>query len=285
MSNAFDDRIIKLGIELESGITEFEGLYISARGTRFASDLLNECEVVIYNLTSDQRNYLLTQTSPFAQPRTAKLMTLDVGRKSYGTFRLYQGNIIAANPTQPPDIGVVLRGLTGAFLLGNIIPINQSALSKLSTISKAVAQNTNTKLEFHAAEKNIENFSYTGGATNQVKKLGETGGINAFIDNDTLVVINQGEARPGQSRLINKNTGMVGIPEVDEKGVYVKVMMDNSLQLGGRITVESDINPAANGDFRINRMEFEVANRENPFWYNIYAQRDSLIGPQYKTLS
>ena len=183
MTSAFDPRIVRLGIELDDGVNTFEELTISAKGVRYASPQLNECEVVIYNLTAAQRNYLLTQTSPFNPNRTAKLMTLDVGRQSYGTFRLFQGNVIAGTPTQPPDIGVVLRALTGSFALGNILPQNQPAVSKLSTVAQSVASANGASLNFYATDKNISNYSYSGAAANQVDKLSQAGGVNAFIDN------------------------------------------------------------------------------------------------------
>jgi hypothetical protein len=277
VTSAFDQRIVRLGIELENGVNMFEGLYISAKGVLVASAQLNECEVVIYNLTAAQRNYLLTQTSPFAQPRTAKLMTLDVGRESYGTFRLFQGNVIASAPTQPPDIGVVLRALTGAFALGNILPQNQPQVSKLSTIAKSVADANNCSLNFYATDKNINNFSYSGATQNQVDKLTQCGGVNAFINNGSLTVTDQNQSVPGGPFPINAGTGMVGIPEADESGVNVRVMIDPAIKLGASVTIESKLNQAVNGTYsKIYRMSFEVANRETPFWYDLYVTNNVL---------
>lgn len=268
---AFDARIINLGIELEQGITTFNDLFISAKGSLFGNGSLSECEVIIYNLTREQQNYLITQTSPFNNNRTAKLLTLDVGRQSYGTFRLYQGNVIAAGLSQPPDIGIVLRGLTGAFLLGNTVGVNQPALSKLSSVAQSVAQSTGTTLNFQATDKNINNYSYSGGLFGQIDDLAECGDYDVFCDNDTLVVKDKGKPLPGASIAINSGTGMVGIPEVNEFGINVKVMINPAIKLGGSITVNSALNPAANGTFTVYKIDFEVANRETPFWYNVWA--------------
>ena len=277
MTAAFDPRIVRLGIELENGVNTFEELTISAKGVRYASPQLNECEVVIYNLTAAQRNYLLTQTSPFNPNRTAKLLTLDVGRQSYGTFRLFQGNVIAGSPTQPPDIGVVLRALTGSFALGNILPQNQPAVSKLSTVAQSVASANGVSLNFYATDKNISNYSYSGATANQVDKLAQAGGVNAFIDNNSLTVTDQNQSVPGGPFSINANTGMVGVPEVDEMGVNVRVMIDPALQLGGSAVIESKLNPAANGTYQtIYKMAFEVANRDTPFWYDVYVTNYAL---------
>lgn len=284
MTAAFDNRIVNLGIEIDGAIQTFSDLYISAKGVRYASDINNAIEVIIYNLTAAQRNFLLTQTSPFATPRTAKFLTLDVGRVSTGVFRVYQGNIIASNPTQPPDIGISLQGLSNSYGLGNIMPINQPGLSKLSTIAKQVAANTGTTLNFQATDKNISNFSSTSAATKQISDMAQCGGVYAFCDNDTLHVTDQGKPLQGMPRIVNKSTGMVGIPEIDELGVRVKVMIDSTYILGGQITIQSDLNPSANGTYTIAILEFDVATREDAFWYNIYATRYNLISPQYGTL-
>jgi hypothetical protein len=279
MTNAFDGRLVSVTLKLLSGTFTFQSLAIFARGRMFANAQAGQCELAIFNMTKEQRNQVLTQASPMNlgmvnSPNGQYVpvnMTLNVGRESYGTFTLFQGNVIACNVTQPPDIGVVLRGMTSNYLASVLAGLNQSSMALLSTIVKSIAASLNIGYEFTATDRQIDNYSFNGGVLNQVQKLNLIGGILAYIDpkSNTLIVHDSNKSRPGGVILVSANTGMVGIPQVTEVGVIVKVMLAPSYQLGGQIEVVSEINPAANGTFFIYKINFEVANRDTPFWLTL----------------
>src|SRR5574340_62173 len=100
-----DQRILRVGIEVSGEIQWYEGLRITASGSKVVSDTQNECDVTIYNLSRAVRNYILTETSPFNKNRTPKKLIIEAGRVSTGTARLFVGDITSSSPTQPPDIG------------------------------------------------------------------------------------------------------------------------------------------------------------------------------------
>jgi hypothetical protein len=279
MTAAFDSRLVSATLTLLSGPVTFQSLAIFARGRMFANAQAGQCELAIYNMTKDQRNQVLTQASPMNLGRVNSPngqfvpvnMTLNVGRESYGTFTLFQGNVIACNVTQPPDIGVVLRGMTANYLASVLAGLNQSSVTLLSTIVKGVAASLDVPYEFTATDRQVDNYSFNGGTLNQVRKLNLIGGVLAYIDpkSNTLIVHDSDKARPGAVILVSADTGMVGIPQVTEVGVIVKVMLAPSYQLGGRIEVVSEINPAANGTYFIYKINFDIANRDAPFWYTL----------------
>ena len=59
----------------------------------------------------------------------------------------------------------------------------------------------------------------------------------------------------------------MGIPQVTQQGVNVTVMINPEIQLGGTVTIDSAMNPAANGTYKVIKINFEIANRDEPFWY------------------
>src|SRR5262249_54303399 len=104
---AFDERLVTLTLQLDTGGFEYHGLAIHATGRKYDTSIPASCEVRIFNLNAETRNTILTQASPLKiQENNPVNMVLSVGRKSYGTFILYQGNVISSDVTQPPDIGV-----------------------------------------------------------------------------------------------------------------------------------------------------------------------------------
>lgn len=268
-----DERILKVSIEIGNELKTYEDLYIHARGTKYANALQNECEITILNLNKQTRDYILTETSPYNLNYVPKALTFYAGRKSTGVSQIYIGDIISADFTQPPDIGVILKCLTGNFLKLSIAQQNQPSQVQLSQISKQIAQNLNMALTFQATDKTIANFSFAGAALKQINHVSEVGGVNVFIDNNTLIVKNKGEPLNDSEVTINENTGMVGIPELTEWGIRVICMADVKPILGGSIAVSSVLNPSIDGRYVVYKILFDMANREQPFYYVIEASR------------
>lgn len=286
MASAFDERIVKVGIVIDGQETIYEGLDIRARGSKILSPILDTCEVVISNLDRETRNYLLSNATPLlivGRERKPVIVNLYVGRASYGTFLLFSGACFASFATQPPDIGIVLRSITGSIQTGIVDGYQVTPLSSLRSICQQLARDwvdssgESLTLDFQATEKTIANWSGTASVVERLNKLNMIGGIIASVNDKTLTVLDANKPKAGVPHLINLTTGMVGVPQVDWTGVSVKVLINNYMRLGDQVRIESQINPPASGEFRIIKMDFDVANRANPFFYNLYCSNLILI--------
>ncbi|MCD1124804.1 hypothetical protein LPW36_01935 [Jinshanibacter sp. LJY008] len=268
-----DPRVVIVGIETNGMIKKYEGLHIVARGTKFGNANQNECEIKIANLDKDTRDYLITETSPFNKNKSPKRIYLYVGRQSTGARLFYVGDITRATPTQPPDIELSIKAMTGNHQKGSVIARNHSAKTPLSEIASQVAGDLNMKLVFEATDKNIGNYSFTGSALRQVEKLADTGNLNVYIDDDKIVVKDYGVPMKNSVRVLNLETGLVGIPELTDVGIKVKYLIDQATSVGGLLRVESKLNPAANGNYTIHKLSFEIASRDTPFYFIAEATR------------
>lgn len=268
-----DQRILRIGIEVSGEMRIFEGLAMTARGSKLASETQNSCDVEITNLSRDVRNYILTETSPFNKNRTPKRLTVEAGRVSTGTARLFVGEIISASPTQPPDIGLALKAQTGAFQKGNLVARSAPAKEKLSTIAQRVADDIGATLEFEAEDKFIANYSFSGAALKQIGALSSAGRVEAFQDDETLVVKDAGKPRRNRVKIVNAGTGMIGIPEATERGVRVQTLFDLSTELGAQMDLTSELNPALDGSYTMFKIDFDLASREEAWYYDIEASR------------
>jgi hypothetical protein len=274
VQSQLDPRLINIRIEVNGKIKVYnQNFYIKANGTKYGNALQNECEVTIENLDRATQDYLLTETSPYNLNRTPKNIVVEAGRTSYGTAVIYRGNIISITLSQPPDIGVTLKCLTGNFLKGSIISRSQPGTATLKQISTAIAQDTNTILNFQATDKSIKNYQYAGGALKQIDLLGNMGGLNVFIDDGVLVVKDALVPLTGTLRILSAETGMIGIPEFTERGIKVKFLIDNKTTLGGALQIISKQYPAANGVYVIYKLGFDIASRDTPFYYTAEAAR------------
>ncbi|MCQ9426673.1 hypothetical protein NRB16_24440 [Pseudomonas sp. LJDD11] len=268
-----DLRRIRIGIEIDGRIRYYEGLRVKVSGTKYANPLMNDCTVTITGLSQTTRDYLLTEASPFNDNRTPKRLIVEVGRVSTGLFRLFLGDIESAEPGSPPDIDLTLKAKTQAAAGGQLLARSGAPLTPLSALAQGVANDLGLALEFQAQDRNIGNYSHTGSALQQVEKLQEAGGVSAYIDDDKLVVKDAGASLSGRMRVLNKNSGMVGIPKPTEKGVKATFLIDPETAIGGGLRIQSRFNVALNGDYVINQLAFDVQSHADPFFYTALATR------------
>jgi len=264
-----DDRIVKFSVIVNDKLHTYEGLEITAKGVKSGNFIQNECSFTISNIDKETRDFLLTEGSPFNRisNRTRPFCRLEVGRVSYGTFIMYQGDIALVSVTQPPDIKLTIKCLTSNWGKGIMVEKTEAPVASLSTIAASIAKDLGLPLLFQADDKQISNYSYSGPATGQIEKLYRMGDYDAYVDDDKLVVVNRNKALSNSIRILDLDNGLIGIPEFIDYGIRVKMLIDPFTKVGMELQVTSLIYPAVNGTYKIRKLEFDVANRGIPFYY------------------
>lgn len=264
---ALDPRLLSVSFQVNNTLQTFnEGFYIRAKGSKFANALQNECSVEIANLDRETRNYILTETSPFNANRTPKTLSLYAGRVSTGLFLVYQGDITTSKISQPPDISLLLKCGTSHFMRGKVGSRSGGSNQSLLSIAQGVSGNLGLTLNNQANDRTVANYSYNGSALGEVQNLQHCG-VDAYVDDNQLVLKEVGVALSGSLIILNENSGMIGTPEITEKGLRVTFLFVSSAKLGGAIQIESTLNPAANGIYVIYKLNFTLASRDTEFYY------------------
>lgn len=271
MSQAFDDRLISLTVSLdEQTVTYDQDFYIIAAGCKYTNGNFGECSLRIDNISKRTRDFFATRSTSWRPDRRNAKMILRVGRKSTGLFQVFSGNAIACNPSQPPDIGLHFKSLSMSLLLGQVNAISAPANATLKTICQQVANNINYTLAYEASiDPIIGNYQFTGPAPKQINRLNDLAPICAFADdsNASLVVIDRDGAREKTVIEISAETGMVGVPEVTEVGVRVRMLITGEINPGVAVSLTSKINPAVNGEYVVYKLMYQVASFEAPFYW------------------
>ncbi len=264
-----DPRVVKLSIDVGDGqVKTYDTRFqITAFGTKYANQLQNEAQIVLENIDRDTQDYILTATSPYNLDYKPKYVRLEAGRESYGTSVIYEGNIMICALTQPPDIGIVLKCLTGNYAKGSIVNRIQGGRAQLETIAQQIAIDCGVMLDFQATAKTVPRYQYAGPALGQLDVINSYGGISAFIDNGILVIKDGFIPLRGTLTEVSAETGMIGIPTFTEQGVRVKFLVDRQTKIGGGIRIKSLRYPAVNGDYVISKLGFEITSRDVPFYY------------------
>ena len=272
---AFDDRLLRVGIEIDGNVNLYEGLAITVVGSKFASITQNVTVITIANLNKEVRDFLLTEGTPFRRLTNRRRIRIfvEAGLESYGYVRVFEGDMTTSTVSQPPDITITINALTSQHSKGDIVNASVPTVSTITQIATQAADALGINLDFLATDKNISNYRYDGSAAGQLSKINDFGGLDVFVDDDTLVVKDKNVPRPGTTRVLNLNTGLVGIPVFTEFGIKVIFLFDGFTGLGSRLQIESEIYPAANGTYTIYRLGFDLANRDVPFYLLAEARR------------
>lgn len=273
---AFDNRIFKIVFNwsddqatLDSTLqTGPAGKFfaITAQGTKYINAQQNELSLQVTNLSPTLRNQLLTQLTPFNYDQKRKSVSLYAGRVSTGFFLLYQGDITECYPSQPPDIMLNIKSKANQFYKYDIIGQAQNLTAPLSQIVSNSAQGLGLASRFEATDKLISNYSYNGSRVQEINHIGELGPYDVYTDDTTMVCKNKGVPLQNTGSVISSDTGMIGQPMATEWGARVTTLLTQDVALGGKFTVDSDINPLMNGDYAIYKLGFSIASREVPFY-------------------
>ncbi len=273
MTSAFDGRLLKLTISIDGSSDVFvfdQNYYITATGTKFTNGNFGEFAVRLDNISKSTRDLIINKTSLWNLNKKVANVLLEVGRASYGTFQVLQGQCIAITPTQPPDIGLMFNSLANIGAAGIINGYTASPVATLQAIAQSIATANQLNLEWHVSPENntvVGNYHFTGSVATQVRKLQDLGSIKAYVDPPNLVVTDYYGARGSNVVQVNAQTGMIGVPQLTASGARVKQLIQNDVLIGSSVKVQSQINPGANGTYWLNKLAFEVSSWDTPFYW------------------
>lgn len=268
----FDNRLLRVSIEIGNDLRQYDGVDIVASGQKFGNSLQGEAKVSISNLSRDDREYLLTVTSPYNQQRETRRLIIEAGRESTGYKTVYVGDIWRVNITQPPDIRLNMECLTGQILKQQAAAVTQPSTVPLSEIGSEVGRQLGLTVQNSSTDFNISNYAFSGPALKMVDSLNDTG-AQAFVDGNVLVIKDKDKPIPGAVRVLSEDSGLIGVPEILQSGVKVKYLFDHTSRVGGRLRLSCKRLPAADGDYQIYKLGFELSNRSKPFYWIAEAAR------------
>jgi len=271
-----DARILEVGIEVNGEMTFYSGAAIYVKINKSTDTKQNSCSVEIDNMLLDTVDYLVTETSPWNPSQKPKLISIRAGRQSTGVENIYNGDVVQADPSMPPDRKLTMKALTQDGAKYKWTSRASPKTIQLSELCKHVASDYSLALRFEAKDKTVANYVYNGSTAQQIKKLEQVGDVDCFIDDDFLVVKDYGKGTKGDVRLISKDTGMIGNPAPDDKGVKVRMLFDPSIKLGQQIEIRSEVNKSVNGQYVIYNMAISLTTHDNDWYLDLSCNNDNI---------
>lgn len=272
----FDDRLINIGIEVNGQMHFYSGAASVVKITKSSDSKQNSCTISIDNLLLETIDYLVTETSPWNPSQKPKLITVMAGRLSTGVERIYVGDVIMAEPSMPPERRLTMKALTQNGAKYKWTSRSSPKTTQLSELCRNVAADYSLNLRFEAKDKTIANYVYNGTTAQQIKKLEQVGDVDCFIDDEFFIVKDLGKGMRSEVRLISKDTGMIGTPTLDDKGIKVRVLFDPTIRLGQQIEIQSEVNKSANGQYVIYSWSANLATHDTPWYLDLACNNDNI---------
>lgn len=283
-----DKRICYVQIQTPSGDKELHNIAMKGRISCKMSEVGSVAKISIANLAREDVEYLTTYTSPYVDQSKKKRINVFAGYESTGVGMIFSGDIYSALPEGLPDTWLNIEAKTEYYNQQNIITMSQGKIA-----AKNLAQNIAAQLDCELiwrskTEKFIDSFNFAGAKAKLVNKLNQIGGIRAFVSNNALNVIDINEEpptetqqpksynpssrkQPGTIKLITDDN-LIGLPQPDEHGVKIKVLLDPAVKLGDWFKLESKRLPIVNAFYQAYELTYDFATREPQYYLEIMGQ-------------
>lgn len=255
-------------------LKRLDGLSIRGRVSRKMGSSESEATVSIANLAQSDIEYLTTVTSPYVKTQTKKMINIYAGYSQTGYGRIFSGSISEALASDLPDTWLNIKAKSLYYEKRAPITYSTSGTTMQET-GESISQQLNLSFDWQATQnQNLDNFHFTGSKAELIKRYNTLGDVVMFEDNGVIRVLDKAAKRTNQKpvKLISAQSGMIGVPEPDDKGVKVKCLLDPSLNCGDWVQVKSLKLPVINGYYQVYELTFDFSTREQPFYCDISAK-------------
>lgn len=267
------DLIVNPGIETdEQLLVEFD-IEKSISGTS------NELNINIYNLAETSRNAIGKEFSDI-EIQAGYVPPDGNGRFIDLTGVIFSGQIEDwTHNREGPDIITTVRASDGGkairkSTIAQTFPAGTPVELIVEALFAKFAENGVLRGEwiFPEMEPYLRPYSISGAVSRELNQLGRSHGFYWSIQNQVMEII------PGNFYLpliteLNKNTGMIGYPQVTDNGVRVISLINPEIRPNRLIAIQSEFVEAANGEFRVGSIGYRGDNRDGNFYMQIHAER------------
>lgn len=268
MAEVYSDKTIRVTITLDSGkgagtTMTFEGYACTVKVTKQGLPELPKASVTLWGLSEEHMENLTTLAFESMYLRRNRIV-IEAGEKDKALATIFRGEIVSAIPdfNAAPSPSMAIEAKTGIY--GAMTPAppvavkgNQSA----DSLCSAFAKEAGMKYRSSGITASVGDCVINGDPVTKMKWVAETIGADLVIDDDEVTLLERDTVR-GQSAagitIINPQTGQIGYPSFDDKGVKCTVFFEPSLQIMGMVEIQSAFR-RANGKWRIYSLSHDLS--------------------------
>lgn len=196
---------------------------------------------------------------------------IEAGEEGGKLITEFEGNISFAYPdfANAPDVALVIDSQTA--MVDNLKPakpLSYEGPVNVASVIQDICDDMGYQLENNGFSAMGEVGMLDGPNIVKLRNLSASYGFDLYIENNLVAVTPKGGSRNIQIPVITPETGLIGYPIPDIKGVSFKCMYDPLLRFGGICRIRDSIIDVCNGDWRIYGLHKSLeANQPNGSWF------------------
>lgn len=275
-------KIIKVTIVINGVKTEYtteKGLnQLSTTGLRVTSSIISgngsmtpTAQIKIYNLKMET---MLDLMRIRWQSMTALMSTikLEVGEEGKTLAIAYEGNITFAHIDMngAPDVALVIDSQVGALdSLKSVPSICFTKPTDAAGIVETICLGLGYVFENNAGASKILNpATYENPNIHKVEQICHDCDFDLYVEHKLIAITPRGVSRQLAVPVITPNTGLIGYPSPDQRGVKFKCFYDPLIRFGGLIKLDESELTTCNGEWRIYGLTILLdSNVANGNWF------------------
>lgn len=234
-------------------VARLEGIQAEFRVTKISNCVQANASIRIANLTKEHIQLFSTFCPEHQARLQGRRLRLYAGFEGKDYCLMYEGDIVQALPTMPPDIFLECECISGYyenFTLRTFSIKNDFATYK--DIAELAAAAFKTPLDFRAKnpDRTFRNFYFEGNLTQFLKQYNQLGSATAWYDHGNLIVDNFAPETGEPAATVDMRSGLVGTVKPTPTGISFTTVLMPQFQLGQSIKVISNLIPNASGIYR-----------------------------------
>lgn len=249
-----------------------ERFKVSGNISASVSGAASEANITIGGLKRDTMVFLATNFSTWTKNQIQNEVNLDIGYDNNHAI-MFVGSIIDAVPKMDTqDYSIQLKCLSQfPKMLNDLQSLSFSGNVTVAQIAKNIASILEYTLRITNAASvfTVNNYSLSNQPIqNHLRYLSELTGLQAYIEQDTVIVKKRNETLRVPTRYKIDSNNMIGAPRPTNSGTVVKVKLDPRLRTGIEAVLNSQKFPTLNdGEYSIATIGTVFDTRGND-WYN-----------------
>lgn len=265
------NRVFTIDFETKSGVKSISGLNCTFSVSKSFQASMNEAQIAIDGLTTEDINYLTTINTFQNGQQQRKKIRITSGYEDNASL-IFSGEIKEALPTSPPDRTLQITAYSGQN--AKLLPLNKVAKNTTSSqVAQEIASDIGLTLVNNAKTVNITSFYSVGVGYDAIEALNRIKGITAFVDDEKLYLYNS-DYSGSRTAIFSIESGLIGQPQVTTYGCDITVLMYPKLKSGDIFEVKSSTIPLANGLYQAMKLTHAGQSRGNDWYTKIEGRRE-----------
>ena len=203
----------------------------------------------VYNLNPETRKELFLDFYDFENIRQ---VTLEAGYENGKFDLIYRGRIMVSKPQKSrTDVIMHIEAISGLSALDSMLHVTVKEGETLQDVAGRIideipgVQKGEVTLPDYTFQKPV---ALIGNGLAVLKRYAKG---NVFIDLDKIFVINKDEVIQGDVRVIDDETGLLGVPERQRTSITVNCVFEPRIKVGQGIEIKSRIAPEFDGQYKV----------------------------------